>query len=159
MHTSLDQLITAAHARQQAKIAAHEAEQVRQINAQITKWTADFQAMLLNELGADVVAALNARYVTCENALSSIRARFSYAGEVFELGYRQGSFELERRDNVRFSPELEPIEPTNDHTWFKRISFYDPDGSLITDVAQRVDVVLAAIAELAASPHVSAQDT
>jgi hypothetical protein len=97
--------------------------------------------------------------VTCENALSSIRARFSYAGEVFELGYRQGSFELERRDNVRFSPELEPIEPTNDHTWFKRISFYDPDGSLITDVAQRVDVVLAAIAELAASPHVSAQDT
>ena len=115
--------------------------------------------MLLNELGADVVAALNARYVTCENALSSIRARFSYAGEVFELGYRQGSFELERRDNVRFSPELEPIEPTNDHTWFKRISFYDPDGSLITDVAQRVDVVLAAIAELAASPHVSAQDT
>ena len=150
---TIDELITAAHTRQEARRIAHEADELRQLNAQIARWTADFKNTLLNALGSDVVAALGARYVTGETSLASIRARFRYAGEVFELSYSQGLFELERRDDVAFDAELNPVEPTADHAWFKRISFYGPDGGYIVDDAERVDVVLAAIAELAAHPH------
>ena len=152
--TTLDDRIAEAVARRRDREAiAREAEAAR-LEAQIAAWTVEYKARLIITFGGELLSLLDPRFVVGDAELWRIRARFAHGAHVYELSetVRRDQLELTRCDNTVFDAALDPEAPTELANLHTTVLI----GAETVD--ERSDLLLCALAELAARPDVLLAD-
>ena len=151
---TLDERIAEAVSRARDRAAVAAVAKAARLDAQIAAWKVEYKARLIITFGAELLSLLDPRFVVGDAELWRIRARFAHGAHVYELSetVRRDQLELTRCDNTVFDAALDPEAPTELANLHTTVLI----GAETVD--ERSDLLLCALAELAARPDVLLAD-